>query len=111
MSAPDRTVSIVLVVVFVKQCSVPLLSMFQFRSPSSTSAEDIWGAISSHMVYRAQQGAEGGLKQAATVRDLFLERWIFKNRSSICLGTVLDSRTELCRLSLQHRLLRPFYLV
>ena len=33
--------------------------------------------------------------------NLFLERWIFKSRSSNCLGTDLDSRTELCRLSLQ----------
>ena len=38
-----------------------VLSMFQFRSPSSTSSEDRWGAISSHMVSRAQLGAEGGL--------------------------------------------------
>ena len=51
-----------------------VLSMSQFRSPSSTSSEDRWGAINSHMVSRAQLGAEGGLLQAATVRDLFLER-------------------------------------
>ena len=38
-----------------------VLSMFQIRSPSSTSSEDRWGAISSHMVSRAQLGAEGGL--------------------------------------------------
>ena len=31
-------------------------------------------------------------------RLFFLERWI-KSRSSNCLGTDLDSRTELCRLS------------
>ena len=51
-----------------------VLSMSQFRSPSSTSSEDRWGAINSHMVSRAQLRAEGGLYQAATVRDLFLER-------------------------------------
>ena len=76
-----------------------VLSMFQFRSPSSTSSEDRWGAISSHMVSRAQLGLEGGLQQAATVRDLFLEE--VKSRNSNCLGTDLDSRTELCRLCLQ----------
>ena len=38
-----------------------VLSKFQFRSPSSTSSEDRWGAISSHMVSRPQLGAEGGL--------------------------------------------------
>ena len=32
-----------------------VLSMSQFRSPSSTSSEDRWGAINSHM------GSEGGL--------------------------------------------------
>ena len=40
---------------------VGVLSMFQFRSPSSASSEDSWGAISSHMVSRAQLGSEGGL--------------------------------------------------
>ena len=38
-----------------------VLSMSQVRSPSSTSCEDRWGAINSHMVSRAQLGAEGGL--------------------------------------------------
>jgi hypothetical protein len=38
-----------------------VLSMSQFRSPSSTSSEDRWGAINSHMVSRAQLVAEGGL--------------------------------------------------
>ena len=38
-----------------------VLSMSQLRSPSSTSSEDRWQAISSHMVSRAQLGAEGGL--------------------------------------------------
>ena len=38
-----------------------VLSMSQFRSPSSTSSEDRWGAINSHMVSRAQLGADGGL--------------------------------------------------
>ena len=38
-----------------------VLSMSQFRSPSSTSSEDRWGAISSHIVSRAQLVAEGGL--------------------------------------------------
>jgi hypothetical protein len=38
-----------------------VLSMSQFRSPNSTSSEDRWGANSSHMVSRAQLGAEGGL--------------------------------------------------
>ena len=38
-----------------------VLSMSQFRSPSSTSSEDRWGAIKSHIVSRAQLGAEGGL--------------------------------------------------
>uniref|UniRef100_A0A8C8EXQ0 Uncharacterized protein n=1 Tax=Oncorhynchus tshawytscha TaxID=74940 RepID=A0A8C8EXQ0_ONCTS len=33
--------------------------MFQFRSPSSTNSEDRWGAISSHMVSRAQLGTSG----------------------------------------------------
>ena len=37
------------------------LSMSQFRSPSSTSSEDRLGAIKSHMVLRAQLGAEGCL--------------------------------------------------
>jgi hypothetical protein len=59
-----------------------VLSMSQFRSLNSTRidlkiSEDRWGAINSHMVSRAQPGAEGGLKQAATVRDLFLERCFF----------------------------------
>jgi hypothetical protein len=38
-----------------------VLSISQFKSPSSTSSADRWGAISSHMVSRAQLGAEGGL--------------------------------------------------
>ena len=38
-----------------------VLSMSQFRSPISTSSEDRWGAINSHMVSRAQLGPEGGL--------------------------------------------------
>ena len=38
-----------------------VLSMSQFRSPSSTSSEDRWWAINSHMVSRAQLGADGGL--------------------------------------------------
>jgi hypothetical protein len=38
-----------------------VLSMSQFRSPSSTSSEDRWGVINSHMVSRAQLGAKGGL--------------------------------------------------
>ena len=38
-----------------------VLSMSQFRSPCSTSSEDRWWAINSHMVSRAQLGAEGGL--------------------------------------------------
>ena len=38
-----------------------VLSMSHFRSPSSTSSEDRWGAINSHMVSRVQLGAEGGL--------------------------------------------------
>ena len=38
-----------------------VLSISQFRSPSSTNSEDKWGAINSHMVSRAQLGAEGGL--------------------------------------------------
>ena len=71
-----------------------VLSMSQFRSRALKI--DMRG-INSHMVSRA----EGGLLQAATVRDLFLERWIFKSRSSNCLGTDLDGKTELCRLSLQ----------
>jgi hypothetical protein len=37
-----------------------LLSMPQFRSPNSTSFEDKWGAIKSHMMSRVQLGAEGG---------------------------------------------------
>jgi hypothetical protein len=48
------------------------------------------------------------------VRDLFLERWIFKSRNSNCLGTVLDSRQNsagyLC-IRLQLRPLWQFYLV
>ena len=43
------------------------------------------------MVSRAQLGAEVGLWQAATVRDLFLERCIFRSISSNCLVTDLDS--------------------
>jgi hypothetical protein len=39
---------------------VGVLSMSQFKSPSMSS-EDRWGAINSHMVSRAQLGAEGGL--------------------------------------------------
>jgi hypothetical protein len=38
-----------------------VLSMSQFRSPNSTSSEDRSGAINSHVVSRAQLGAEGGL--------------------------------------------------
>ena len=38
-----------------------VLSMPQFRSPISMSAEERMGAINSHMVSRAQLGAEGGL--------------------------------------------------
>ena len=78
-----------------------VLSMSHFRSPNSTSFDDRWGAINSHVVSRAQLGAEGGLQQVENVRDLFLERWIFKSVHSNCLGTALDSMTELCRLSLQ----------
>jgi hypothetical protein len=33
-----------------------VLSMSQFRSPSSTNSEERWGAISSHMVFGAQLG-------------------------------------------------------
>ena len=51
-----------------------LISMSQFRSPNSTSSEDRSGSINSHMVSRAQLGVEGGLSQAAMVRELFLER-------------------------------------
>ena len=40
---------------------VGVLNMSQFRSPSSTSSEERWGAINSHMVSRAQLGAEVGL--------------------------------------------------
>jgi hypothetical protein len=38
-----------------------VLSMSQFRSTNSTSSEDRWGAIHSHMVFRALLGAEAGL--------------------------------------------------
>ena len=38
-----------------------VLSIIQFRSPSSMSSEDRWGEINSHMVSKAQLGAEGGL--------------------------------------------------
>ena len=38
-----------------------VLSMSQFRSTNSTSSEDRGGAINSHMVTRAQLGAECGL--------------------------------------------------
>jgi hypothetical protein len=33
----------------------------QFRPPNSMNSEDRWGAMNSHMVSRAQLGAEGGL--------------------------------------------------
>jgi hypothetical protein len=38
-----------------------MLSISQFTSPNSTNSEDRWGAINSHMAFRAQLGAEGGL--------------------------------------------------
>ena len=38
-----------------------VLSISQFRSPNSTNSEIRCGAINSHMVSRAQLGAEGGL--------------------------------------------------
>jgi hypothetical protein len=38
-----------------------VLTMSPFRSPNSTSSEDRWGAINSHMMSRVQLGAEGGL--------------------------------------------------
>jgi hypothetical protein len=37
-----------------------VLSISQFRSLSSMNSVDRWGAISSHMVSRAQLGVEGG---------------------------------------------------
>ena len=53
------------------------------------------------MVSRAQLGAEGGLQQAATVRDLFLERFFnFLIRSSNCLGIDLEGMTVDCNSSL-----------
>ena len=36
-------------------------SISQFRSANNTNSEDRWGTINSHMVSRAQLGAEGGL--------------------------------------------------
>ena len=36
-----------------------VLSLSQFRSPNSTNSEDRWGVINSHIVSRAQLGAEG----------------------------------------------------
>jgi hypothetical protein len=36
-----------------------VLSISQFRSLNCTHSEDKWGAINSHMVSRAQLGAEG----------------------------------------------------
>ena len=39
-----------------------VLSISQFMSSNRTNAEDRWGAINSHMVSRAQLGAEGGIK-------------------------------------------------
>ena len=38
-----------------------VLSISQFRSSNRMNSEDRWGAINSHMVSRAQLGAEGGL--------------------------------------------------
>ena len=38
-----------------------VLRMSHFRSSNSTNSEDRWGAIHSHMVSRAQLGAEGCL--------------------------------------------------
>jgi hypothetical protein len=38
-----------------------VLCISQFRSPNSTNSEDKWGAFNSHMVSRAQLGAEEGL--------------------------------------------------
>ena len=38
-----------------------VLSISQFRSPTSTNPEDRWGAINSHMESRAQMGVEEGL--------------------------------------------------
>jgi hypothetical protein len=38
-----------------------VLSISQIRSPNSTNSEDRWGDINSHMLSRAQLGAEGGL--------------------------------------------------
>ena len=38
-----------------------VLSISQFRSPSSVNSEDRWEAINSHMVSRAQLEAERGL--------------------------------------------------
>ena len=38
-----------------------VLSISQFKSPNRTNSEDRWGAINSHMVSRAQLGAEWGL--------------------------------------------------
>jgi hypothetical protein len=38
-----------------------VLSISQFRSHNSMDSEDIWGTINSHLVSRAQLGAEGGL--------------------------------------------------
>jgi hypothetical protein len=72
-----------------------VLSISQFRSTNRTNSEARWGAINSQMVFRAQLGAEGGRLQAATVRDLFLEIFILKIRSSNCLGIDLENMTEL----------------
>ena len=38
-----------------------VLSISQFRSPNIMNSEDKWGAINSHMMSRAQLGAEGCL--------------------------------------------------
>ena len=76
-----------------------VLNISQFRLPNSTLKIN-----GGQLVHIWCPGRSWGLREVYSKQhqwDLFLERWIFKSRSSNCLGTELDSMTKLCRLSLQ----------
>ena len=77
---------------------VGVLSMSQFRSPSSTSSEIDGG---NQFTYGVQGTAGGRGWPITSGNGKRLVSGIFRSRSSNYFGTDLDSKTELCRLSLQ----------
>jgi hypothetical protein len=90
-----------------------VLSTSQFRSPSSTSSEDRWGAINSHMVSRGQLGAEGGHSKRQQWETCFWKGAFLKVEAQIVwVKTWIvrqNSAGYLCS-RLQHHPLWQFYL-